>query len=363
MNAQAHRISAGQLVFLLFCARIFTLLTYMPHELSSNISPFWAILGGGATVLLMGVPLLLLFHRTGVGVPEAAARAGRGVSLAVHLTIGVFCLLTAAFTIWHFGVFMMSTLFHNASPWVFLIGMSLAATYAAQLGLEPVARLGLPVFLMTVAAAVAILAGLWQYMNWEQILLLPEDGWRTALASGRQGISVYAEAVLFLVLASRAGKSGTRTGVWCGWIVLSAVVALWFALTTQAALGEYAGTKMFPIHAATGAAQLPSVERLDILYLFLWCFAAFVRTAAYLYAAGVCLGGIVPGMKFAPRVWTVGGVAAVLTLTAALWQPFGNWLTGFWRYAIWVVLLLVGIPVLLLVIPKTQSPAPKEEVG
>ena len=361
MKQKLREISPVQLVLLLLISRLFLLMTFTPRTGETEGSVALAgILGGLLIALIAGVPVLLLYRRTGCWLLEAGERIGSGMSFAIGMAFGPFCIAQASMTMMRFGIFMISAVYPNAEPWMFIIGLAVAGTYAARLGLEPVARLGLPVVVATVLAFGLMCIGLWSYIRWEQVITPLYHGWGAVGRSSLLNAASYGEAVLFLLLIGRVKNAGGGKKIWCGWLAFSAVAMALFALLVLTALGDYAATRLFPVHTAAAAAHLGMFGRMDFLYLLLWVFTAFLRTAAYLYGGCVCLREFAPNLSLGTRTYWIGGSALALALAGLVWPPVRNWVGAAMQSGIWTGILLVIVPLVLLVISKPAKPGQKE---
>lgn len=357
MENKIRRISPGQLVLLLFLSRLFSLLTLVPKRGAATGSA--ALLSSLFAALVVGVaalPVLWLFRRTDRSVFETADSALKPLGTLSAVLMGLFCIWTVAYTIAHFSFFMVSSVYFNGHGMVFVLCLTLAAAYGASLGLEPLARMSLSAFLLAVVTALVLVIALFGDMRWQNVISPFYDGLSPVLSSTWGGASQYGELVLLVLLLHRVREPGKSGGSIClRWLVLSACAFLVFGLLTLTVLGNYGATRLFPLHTTATVAHFSMGGRLDLLYLFLWIFVAFLRAALWLYGAVVCLGRLFPKRRMGSRA-VFAGIAAGAFALAALpllegGFPVGSVFTG----ALPLVLLGVVLPVALLLTPLARQ--------
>lgn len=350
-----RRISPVQLVLLLFLARLFRLMA----------RPGYAALGAGEASMLLALPLGALLAGAAL-IPAVLYSRHAGISVlesgsplmqkSAAVLFGIASLLLAARTFSQFAFFMTSTLYQNAQPTVFLLCAALVCAYAAALGLEPLARIGTWVFLLCVIVTVCLTVGLVPRIRLDN-LANPFMGGAGALwgAVWKEAIS-YWEALLFLLLLPRIKDAAVKAWNVCWfWILLAAAGTGLLQLLVAVSLGEYANTKPFPLLAAAAASHFSISGRLDLLYLFLWVFIAFLRASLWIYAAGVCLGRLAAAWHIGPRAAICGALACggAFLESFGLWKPWAS--DGALTDGASLVFLAVVIPLLLLFLPKGNA--------
>ena len=153
-----------------------------------------------------------------------------------------------------------------------------------------------------------------------------EPVWKAAWGSMTRSTEL--AAVLLLVPMV---KGNLKTGVlW--WQVLTLVAFELIGLGTLLALGEYAGTRLFPAYTLSTIAEFSIFQRMDALHMAVWVFLAVLKTALYLYLSALCLRRILPqrqkkfGLPFCTVVILVGGVwlARQSGLLVSIASPFGG---------------------------------------
>ena len=137
MRTKPHDISAGQLIMMLVLCSIFTMFSYTSgtrETLSAPAAPLVLLLSSAGALVVI-IPFFLLKKHAGPDLLTAAYRAGRPVGTVTSALFGLFCIYMAAQTTAYFVFLMISTVYQNAPPWIFIVIFLLTAGYAASLGL------------------------------------------------------------------------------------------------------------------------------------------------------------------------------------------------------------------------------------
>ena len=295
MIKRSVTIGPGQLVLLLTVFRVFDLLTYSPN------------LGGaenGATVLVAFLPALLLLAFVMLPAGLLMARFGGSdvISCAMHLSkpvgkvlaavLCLFLVLLAGDTVSNFEFLLSTAIYPGTQPWFFILTLLLVCTYAAYLGLEPVARVNTALFFVLAVSvlflAVAILPSADMVYLQNPFYGGSAPFWRRVVRMCFGNIDVIAWLVVTPHLRGVPAKA------FGGWLLATAVASEALILLLTLGLGDYAGAQAFPFLSLASVAEWSVFQRLDSLHITLWTFLAFVKVAALLFLAAQCLGYLLP---------------------------------------------------------------------
>lgn len=332
-----RKISSVQLALLLFLCSLASLLIS-----SGSFTAMAAFLPAMVFVWAALVPAFLLGRRQGF-LPALSAW-GKGAVIPAALLLVMVCLFMAAQELRVYGFFLTSTVYPKAQMGIFLVGTGIACAYAAGMGLEPLARLGLWASVFAAIAFIALALGLMPSVkNMPVFHVAPQEmpvffqrALGLACASG--------EALLFLILAPRARsrrKQG-RKGVSL-WLSLTAAAAIFTGLLSETALGAYRETRRYPLHTAAAAAHFSPQGRMDLLFLFLYTGAVFVKISLWLYGGCLVLRYLFPRARRGLLAFLCGAGAVILgflpftqTITDLL---LSGWVLAFVFIAPWIPLL------------------------
>lgn len=333
-----RKISAAQLTILLFLCSLsaglngLTLTQALAFPIGMAL--VWAALTPG------------FFLQSRKGLLPALGRAGKWAVIPAAFLLTLFCAFMAARALGNFAFFMTATVYPTAQAGIFLVCTAAVCAYGAGMGLEPLARLGLWAAVLAAVTLAAVAAGLGTSMRLTHFVNPIENGleplftgaWRFAAATG--------EAVLFLLLIPRArGRKAGRTAA--AWFVLSAIAVCAIGVIVTAALGPYGASRRFPLHTAAAAAHFSPQGRMDILYLFLYVFAAFIRISLWIYGGCLCLRRLFPRMR--------RGICAPLCAALAALLSFApqSYRAAEWLLSGTVLILVAAAPAVLLLLGKT----------
>lgn len=351
-GSRPRDISPAQLVMLLLLCRLFVLFTDTSRSENNLSGPasLASVPLAAAGALLMLLPFFLLRRKAGGDMLTAFWRVGRPFGAALTAACGLFCVYTAASTAGHFSFFLVSTVYQNAKQWVFVLLFLLAAAYAAALGLEAFSRAGGFFFAAAMAAGALLLFALLPEVDLANLASPFLDP--GALAAGTlRGVAGNADFLLFLLLFPRVRGGSGKTGFW--WVALTA--AVWWVLCffVLTALGDYAGTRLFPLQTAAAVANLSVFGRMDLVHITVWIITAFLRAAAWLYCGCTCLRRLFPKVRMGAASALCALAAGIAAVAAApLWEAAGS----AWESGVPLLLLAVAAPLVTLCFPRAKSP-------
>lgn len=355
---KAYRISSAQLIIVLFLSRFFTLMTYQPTQQAV----------GGSTVLLtiplsalaavaVMLPFLWLYQKAQADPLTCAFRVSQSYGVVSSIILGLFCLFMTAYSVSHFQFFMVSTVYPQEQPWIFIVSMLAVAAYGAKMGLEALSRMGVLVFWALIAVTALLLVALIPNVRSVYLTNPLFEGYRAITAGTFGALANNAELVLFMLLLSRTKEKGGK--VLSQWLILVTIWFVLFSFLTLTVLGDYVKARIFPVYSLTSVAQFSFFGRMDLLHIFLWIFIAFVRVTLYLYCTNLCLRRIFPKLS---RGWGITictvlliGLASLLSSQLSLFDMAGRLLmTG-----IPLGLAVVVFPLLTLLFPSAKGVSQK----
>ena len=342
MIRRSITIGSGQLILLLTVFRVFDLLTYAPAMGEAE---------NGSTVLLAAIPQLMLLALVmlpaglliarfeGQDVISCAMSLSKPVGKVLAGVLFVFLIAFAGSTVSSFEHLLTGAVYQESSPWFFIITMVFIGTYAAFLGLEPVARVNTFVFFILVATVVFFAVSVLPKADYVYLQNPLYGGsvpfWRTVVRMCFANFDV----VAWLIITPHLNGVPAKSFGW--WLLCSAVLfeTLIFLLTVG--LGDYAATQPFPFLALASVAEFSVFQRLDSLHITLWTFLAFIKVASLLFLAAQCLGYLLP-RRLKKTNFIAGGV---LCAGAAAFFSSGPEYLGMARAA-----LQSGVPVAVLAV-------------
>lgn len=355
MISRTRNIAASQLMLLLFVSRLFTLLMYTPK---THAAPAQTALAAIPLTALFALALLLpwmaLYRRGNVSPLAIARRSGAFLTWPVALIFGVYSIMLGAYSIRSFSFFMTSAVYPNAPAWIFIICLGAAAAYGARVGLEALARSGLFAFAVAAVCLVALCLGTMSYAMPQRMVNPLAADWNAVVQAAWRGASAYADLPLFLLLASRVRRGPGRAAV--GWIAASGAVFTAMAAVCVLVLGEYYGaSRIFALHTLSAVAGVSAAGRLDVLFLLMWVFTAFIRAALCLYCGCVCIRALIRRVGIRLPAVASGLIAGAAALIFANAQPFWTEIEQLMATGIPMIIMMVAIPLLLLIFTRGNT--------
>lgn len=336
-----RKISGTQLSLLLFLCSLSTQLSGGIALADALSFPF-----GMALAWLALLPGFLLQRRKGL--LPALGRAGKPFVIPAAAVLTLFCAAMAARVLGGFAFFMTSTVYPTARAGIFILCTAAVCAYAAGMGLEPLARLGLWGAVLAVVTLGALAAGLSSSMRLIHFTNPLAGGFFPILGDAGRFACAAGELILFLLLIPRTrGKKAGRIAA--GWLVTASLSMIAIALLVTAALGPFAASRRFPLHTAAAAAHFSPQGRMDLLYLFCYVCAAFTRAALWLYAGCLCLRRLFPRLR--------RGFCAVFCAAGAAGLAFLPWTYAFMDrlFSGWMLLCAALLPLILLMLPQKRA--------
>ena len=355
------KISMSQLIMLLTLSRMFYTLNgiLLGTGDSYGMAYLWAIPLSALMQFVLMLPALFLSRRQGTSLITAGYSLwGKGGAI-LALLCGVYFLLSAVLTVFSTEQFMVNAIYPESSPIFFILTLTLAAAYAAHLGVESIARCGFIIFIVFVCGVAFAFLGNWQQITPIFIRPLGTGGFGEVLRIAVNLTARSPEILLFAVLLPNLGKNGGRTRGALYYLLLSSLILEIIVFLISAVLGQLAEGEAFPFYTVGTLAKISIFQRLDAVHMSIWVLTAFVRMGLFLWAAVELFQSLMPVKKhrfvlpFLGILVLVGGMLCGMDKGAAS----GLYSAMFSVIPIFVFLPLVSIA--LLISQKVKQPEPK----
>ena len=338
-----HHIGALPAAALLFCCRIFYLLTYSPRSPEyGGAASMVAFLTAGLVSILECIVFWQLMRRCGAsGLPELFRRRGRVLSTLCELAVLLVLAGSTLSTVLNASGFLTSAVYPGAGAQITAAATMLVCAYGAYSGIEAVSRMALPVAVVFAVGLAVAVAGIAGEIRLAYFVPVGMEAAPQVLELFFQALCHNTEVLLFLLLAEKIRDTGPA--VYARGALGSMAFYQISILLVTVALGPFAYVRSYPIYSMLAAAELSVVTRLDIINLLVWILVAFVRGSAYLYGMVGCVRRLVPRLSRVQAVLWVGlGMAALAwCLCGSLERGLGLW--ELWSGAIPLLLTLAVV--------------------
>lgn len=313
-----NHIGALGATALVFCCRIFYLLTYSPksEEYGGSVSMLAFFLAGVASILLCTVFWFMLRRCGAHSLPELYQRQGRVFATLCELAVLGVLSGSALSTVLNFSGFMSSTVYPGAGAQVMAAAVMFAAAYGAYSGMEAISRLAIPVTLVLLIGLATAAAGIVGSINPVYLVAPGPEGVPQVLELFFQALFHNTEVLLFLILSDKIREGSPKIYAWGAAFSMS--VYQFTILLVTMALGPFAYVRSYPIYSMLAAAELSVLTRLDMINMVIWIFITYIRCAAYLYCICGCIRRMAPS-------WQRGHVSLGVGVLGAL---AGSYLCG-----------------------------------
>lgn len=314
---------------LIFCCRIFYLLTYSPGGRSMAVLQHDRF-PGGRTGLHRAVRVFWgLLRRCGAsGLPELFHRQGRVFAAFCELAVLLVLTGSALSTVMNASGFLTSAVYPGAGAQITAAAAMLVCAYGAYSGIEAVSRMALPVAAVFVAGLAVAVAGIAREIQPAYFTFAGAEAVPQVLELFFQALYHNTEVLLFLLLTDKVRGAGTA--VYARGVLGSMTFYQLSILLVTVTLGPFAYVRSYPIYSMLAAAELSVVTRLDIINLLVWILVAFVRGAAYLYCMVGCVRRLAPGLRRSHALLGVG-----IGMTALAWYLCGSLDRGLELWELW----------------------------
>lgn len=315
---------------LIFCCRIFYLLTYSPRgpEYGGSASMTAFLAAGLVSIGLCAVFWGLLRRCGASGLPELFHRQGRVFAAFCELAVLLVLTGSALSTVMNASGFLTSAVYPGAGAQITAAAAMLVCAYGAYSGIEAVSRMALPVAAVFVAGLAVAAAGIAREIQPAYFTFAGAEAVPQVLELFFQALYHNTEVLLFLLLTDKVRGAGTA--VYARGVLGSMTFYQMSILLVTVTLGPFAYVRSYPIYSMLAAAELSVVTRLDIINLLVWILVAFVRGAAYLYCMVGCVRRLAPGLR---RSQAAAGVGIGMTVLA--WYLCGSLDRGLELWELW----------------------------
>ncbi len=315
------KITAPQLIFLLFFTRGFLSITYEASQFRPD----------GTTVMLsaaisVAIQFLLVLpvlaaakkfpHRDIIQLSfERSAVAGKFISL---LFLCYFAFETVH-VLGNFSYFLKNHFFEAYHEAFLMAALAVTAFYAATLGFSAVARassVSAVIFITALVVIVFAVTGEFDVYNLHMPIADEKELFGSVLreVGDSLGRSVELAALIFLL----PHVENRRTAGLFSYLGIKLLFVEFSTLMITAVLGDYAKGLTLPLYTLSTYARSSVIERFDSVYMLVWTIAVFLKVALLLMLGGQCLKNIFPKLNenISKGLVTAAAAATAISLAA-----------------------------------------------
>ena len=288
------KIRSTQLFCMLFVSRIITTLMLMPALERSSISVdmlprvlIWDVL-----VFLFALPLFVMYDRGKSGILDYADAISPTVCKITAVLLALYFLFQNVNLLSGFEVFSTTVVFPEMNSILFILLFTVVCAYIASLGLESIARASSVVAVLAIVIVGVLLLTLIPQVRKFNFTPLFYNGFQPVWSSALRSAANTAEIAVFAVVLPHAvGKLKRMYGLWMVWMSSSILILSFFAV---GALGEFAGTQIFPFYTLAEIANVGIFQRLDSIMTGVWVACAVIKSSLFAYLFAFCMKRALP---------------------------------------------------------------------
>ncbi len=342
-NAQVSWIEA---MSVLTVSQIFSTVAFSTSELSGFSTILSFVLGTALNFLII-LPFFLLCKKYGYHSLIELSRDGLGAfSYVVSLLLLSVLLAVTVSTTATFEDFLSKSVFEDSSSIVIIALLIFAASYGAFLGIEALGRFANVAFVLVSISVLIILfavVGNVELMNLGTVSLKDT---KTILKTGIQGLFSNTGLITAVLIAPLINRKHTKCFTF--WNVASLIVVIIIVFCVYGVLGNYAQGNEYPYYNTATTAEFSIIKRLDIVYMCVWVFVAFIKTTYYLLLSKNVLDTVLHKKAKKHSLFFCSLASLVLSFVASVKPVFHEYIKFYISSGIALFLLLVILPIVLL---------------
>lgn len=239
--------------------------------------------------ILISTAVSMFINLAFLGVVMYACKIGKSPlnNKWLSLIYGIYFIFTGSILVARFSFFASTELNPESEILFYSIFFIAFCVYGAVLGIEPLARVSLLVFAITVFGIISV--AVFGFKEFEFINLFPftRNSTRDILINALFFSGDASGLVLYLAVSPKVNGNKIKPYLW-GTVSAYAVCTVILAFTIGI-LGDMASMSAFPMFEVSQVSKFSDKERLDAVYTAFWIFAVFLKTTVFLYSATAAL--------------------------------------------------------------------------
>ena len=278
-----------QMASLCILIRVFSQFAYTPINLTpeNGCPKFLGNLFGFLLSLAMWIPGYFIYKNNQ---NYSIIDYSKAVSPTVgKITAILFYFATASIaivTVAQFDYFITTTIYPNTPKLLYVVILILVGIYYSSRGLEPMSRVANIFFAMFLIALVFVFGMLIFKSNYTNLITPLYSGFMPIMSMGYSVAAQNTPLIVMLLLKPNIKEEKEKSYV--SYIIITFIIFEIILFLIVTVLGEYAGSKPFPVYSLASATQGSILKRYDSIYMFVWIFTAIIRFSMFLYLSSKC---------------------------------------------------------------------------
>lgn len=355
------KISWLEAVSILTVSQIFSTVAFSAQSqngLSTSSSMIAFVLGTLLNFIVI-IPLVFLnarCHKRSI-IEHSYSCLGKSAAVIAVAFFIVFIAVGTS-TVVLFEKFLSNTVYPNSSKFVIISLLILSASYGAFLGIEALGRVANIIFFLVSVSIILILISVIKDVNLKNLGIVEPSNVKNIISVAVKGVVSNTGIIAAFMILPSVNKNHFKG--FCLWNFASLAIVEFIVLTASGVLGTYGLEKEYPFYTTATIGEFSVVKRLDILYLCIWIFVAFIKTTLYLHLAKKVLDTVLHKKAKKFSLVFCSGLVLLLSYIASSKEEF-NSLVKFIISSGWIFLILVIILPMVLLLVSLKKRGVKNE--
>ena len=341
-KVQISWIEAGTV---LTVSQIFSTVAFTTTGLSGYSTIVSFVLGTALNFIII-LPFFLLCKKYGYHSLIDFSREKLGFfSYIVSLLAFSILLAVTVSTITTFEDFLSKAVFEDSSPFVIITLLVIAASYGAFLGIEALGRFANLVFILVSISVLIILFAVMRNIEVINLGYISQNDTKSILKTALQGLLSNTGLITVVLIAPIVNTKHCKS--FTLYNIASLVIVEIIVFCVYGVLGNFAQPKEYPYYSTATTAEFSIIKRLDIVYMCVWVFVAFVKTTYYLLLSKSVLDTVLHKSAKKCSLFFCSLISLIISFVASIKPVFYGYIKSYISSGIALILLLVILPIVL----------------
>lgn len=269
--------------------RMFSLFSYTSvyFTIENSSARFLGYFLGFLLSLAMYIPAYYIFkHKDGYNIIDYAKSLSAPMGKITAFLFYLVTIFIASITVSQFDFFITSTIYPNSPKLLFIVILVGVGIYFSTRGLEPIARVANIFFMIFLFGLLFVGFMLSSKINTLNIVSPFYGGLKPILSIAFTVAANNTPLIVYLLLKPNIKEKNQKS--YLSYIGISLVIFEIVVFLVVTVLGEYGGTKPFPVYSLISVTQGQILKRYDSLFMFIWIFTALIRFSIYFFLSCKC---------------------------------------------------------------------------
>lgn len=347
MNSNTNeKLSWIEGISVLTVSQIFSTIAFSPTGLSGTSTILSFVLGTAFNFLII-LPFFLLCKKQGYSSLIELSHKGLGIfSYVVSFLFLSILLAVTISTAATFEDFISRSVFEDSYSFIIISLLILAASYGVFLGIEALGRFANIIFVLVSISVLIILFAVLGNIKLTNLGTISLNDTEKILKTGVEGLFSNTGLITAVLIAPTIKNKHSKS--FTVWNLASLIIVIIIVFSIYGVLGNYALGKEYPYFNTATTAEFSIIKRLDIVYMCVWVFVAFIKTTYYLLLSKNVLDTVLHKKAKKYSLFFCSAVSLGLSFIASVKEIFHEYVKLYISSGITLIILVVILPIILL---------------